>query len=295
MNDKRCIDVACDDARFAAGDIWRFEMLRFLRVMGVVVLANGVCVAQMGPPACPVAGGKKASSGAPAATRPTVAATVATAEADAADPSVLVAAEPMENFGVVRYRLQDYGECVGGGGCYWADLDAQARRAETALDGLLVGRKVGEKLALVLDIDETSLSNYCEMKREDFGFLAPMFNAWAVSSEADMAISGTLRLFIKARAAGLEVFFITGRAGEQRTATAKNLEAAGYKGWKGLSLREGPQKTMATVEYKSQERKKIVDAGYRIVMSVGDQWSDLDGEPKAEVSVKLPNPFYYIP
>ena len=26
---------------------------------------------------------------------------------------------------------------------------------------------------------------------------------------------------------------------------------------------------MATVAYKSQERKKIVDAGYRIVMSVG--------------------------
>jgi predicted secreted acid phosphatase len=52
---------------------------------------------------------------------------------------------------------------------------------------------------------------------------------------------------------------------------------------------------MATVEYKSEERKKIVDAGYRIVMSVGDQWSDLNGEPRAEISVKLPNPFYYIP
>jgi predicted secreted acid phosphatase len=46
---------------------------------------------------------------------------------------------------------------------------------------------------------------------------------------------------------------------------------------------------MGTVEYKSAERKKIVDAGYRIVMSVGDQWSDLDGESRAEVSVKLPN------
>ena len=110
-----------------------------------------------------------------------------------------------------------------------------------------------------------------------------------------MAVPGTLRLFNKARAAGVEVFFITGRAGEQSAATAKNLEAAGYKGWKGLSLREGPQKTMATVAYKSEERKKIVDAGYRIVMSVGDQWSDLDGEAKAEISVKLPNPFYYLP
>lgn len=69
----------------------------------------------------------------------------------------------------------------------------------------------------------------------------------------------------------------------------------GIRDGKGLSLRVGAQKTMGTVGYKSTERKKIVDAGYRIVMSVGDQWSELDGQPKAEVSVKLPNPFYYLP
>jgi acid phosphatase len=265
-----------------------------VRWVGVWALAGGVCVPQVGPPVCPVAAGKTASTRT-AAARPSVAAARATAEAAAADPSVLVAAEPMENFGVARYRLEDYADCVGTGGCYWADVDAQAKRAEMALDGLVAGRKAGERLALVLDVDETSLSNYCEMKREDYGFLATMFNAWEVSSEADIALPGTLRLFHRARAAGVEVFFITGRPGEQKAATAKNLEAAGYKGWKGLSLREGPQKNMATVEYKSQERKKIVDAGYRIVMSVGDQWSDLNGDARAEISVKLPNPFYYLP
>jgi acid phosphatase len=272
------------------------EMRRFLRLMGVVVISGAVGVAQVGPPSCPAIAGRPASGGSvTAGARPTVAAVRATAEAAAADPSVLVSAEPMENFGVARYRLEDYAECVGGVGCYWADLDAQTKRAEVALDGMVARRKAGEKLALVLDIDETSLSNYCEMKREDYGFLSVMFNAWEVSSDADMALPGTLRLFNRARAAGLEVFFITGRPGDQRAATAKNLAAAGYKGWKGLSLREGPQKTMPTVEYKSEERKKIVDAGYRIVMSVGDQWSDLNGEPRAEISVKLPNPFYYIP
>jgi acid phosphatase len=266
-----------------------------LRWIGVWTLAGGVCTAQVVPPVCPVAGKTVVSGGRSAALRPSVTAARATAEAAAADPSVLVAAEPMENFGVARYRLEDYADCVGEGGCYWADVDAQAKRAERAFDGLVAMRKTGERLALVLDVDETSLSNYCEMKREDYGFLATMFNAWEVSSEADVALPGTLRLFNRARAAGLEVFFITGRPGEQKAATAKNLEAAGYKGWKGLSLREGPQKTMATVEYKSQERKKIVDAGYRIVMNVGDQWSDLNGDARAEISVKLPNPFYYLP
>jgi predicted secreted acid phosphatase len=104
-----------------------------------------------------------------------------------------------------------------------------------ALDGLVARRKAGEKLALVLDIDETSLSNYCEMKREDYGFFATMFNAWEVSSEADMALPGTLRLFHRAQAAGVDVFFITGRPGDQRAVTVKNLEAAGYRG-EGRSL-----------------------------------------------------------
>jgi acid phosphatase len=266
-------------------------MWRFLRVTCVVVLVCGVAVAQVGPPVCPVPPGATSR----VAVRPSAGAALATAEAGAADPSVLVAAEPMENFGVARYRLEDYADCVGSGGCYWADLDAQARRAEFALEKEIATRKAGERLALVLDIDETSLSNYCEMKREDYGFLSAMFNAWEVSPGADIAIPGTLRLFNKAIAAGVDVFFITGRADQQREATARNLEAAGYKGSKGLSLRVGAQKTMSTVEYKSAEREKIVAAGYRIVMSVGDQWSDLNGEPRAEISVKLPNPFYYIP
>jgi hypothetical protein len=31
------------------------------------------------------------------------------------------------------------------------------------------------------------------------------------------------------------------------------------------------------------------------VLNVGDQFSDLKGIPREELSVKLPNPFYYIP
>lgn len=270
----------------------RAKVAVVLRWIGVMALVGGVGAAQVGPPVCPLRAGEKART--PAA-RPSVTEARATAEAGAADPSVVVAAEPMENFGVARYRLEDYADCVGTGGCYWADVDAQAKRAEAALDAVVAVRKAGEKLALVLDIDETSLTNYCEMKREDYGFISVPFNEWAVSPAADMALPGTLRLFNRARAAGIEVFFITGRPGEQKAATAKNLTAAGYKGWKGLALREGAEKTMATIEYKSQERKKIVDAGYRIVMNVGDQWSDLNGEPRGEISVKLPNPFYYLP
>ena len=270
-----------------------------LRFAGVVLLCAAVGQAQIPtpattPPACPVTPGSPQVSITPAK-RPTAEQIKATAETAAADPSMIIASEAVPNFGVERYRLADYAECTGDGGCYWADLDAQTRRAEAMLDRAIASAKSGEKLAVVLDIDETSLSGFCELRREDYGFLLAQFNKWVASPEASMPIPGTLRLFNKARAAGLEVFFITGRSDDLREATAKNLALAGYKDWKGLALRTGPQKQMKTVAYKSEERKKIVDAGYRIVLNMGDQWSDLNGEPRGEVSVKLPNPFYYLP
>jgi HAD superfamily, subfamily IIIB (Acid phosphatase) len=224
----------------------------------------------------------------------------------AKDAHALLSAEPMENFGIARDRLADYADCVGNEGCYWADLDAQYKRAEAALAVELAKAKHGEKLAVVMDIDETTLSGYCEIKREDFGFIGPMFNGWVVTPEAAVAIPGALRLFNEAKAGGAAVYFITGRPGvpdyslahpgaDQTAATARNLEAAGFHGWTGLQLRNGAENAMKTIEYKSGERQRIVDKGYRIVMSVGDQWSDLLGDPQAEVNVKLPNPFYFLP
>ena len=227
--------------------------------------------------------------------RPSVESARSTAETEAADASVMVAAEPLENFGVARYRLQAYGDCVGNGGCYWQDLDAQLKRGEMAFAAELARQKKGDKLALVLDIDETTLSSYCEMKREDFGYIAEMFNTWVVRPEAAVGIAGTLRIYRAARAAGVAVFFLTGRPEEQRAGTERNLRAVGYDGWAGVLLRDAAEKEMPTVTYKSGERAKIVARGYTLVMSVGDQWSDLMGEPKAALSVKLPNPFYYLP
>jgi hypothetical protein len=244
-----------------------------------------------GPPVCGV--GK-----APAGHRMSAEAARAEQEAGARSVSALLSAEPIENFGIERYRLADYADCVGDGGCYWADLDAQYKRAERALAE--AKKDDGKKLAMVMDIDETTLSSYCEMERESFGYIDAMWNGWVVSPEAAVAIPGALRLFGEAKTAGVAVFFITGRPGtggatDQTAATAKNLEAAGFHGWTGLRLRNGDENSMATIAYKSSERKKIVEDGYRIVLSVGDQWSDLLGDSQADVSVKLPNPFYFLP
>jgi predicted secreted acid phosphatase len=269
-----------------------------------------------GPPPCAPSSTSKATTS-PQTPRPTAQAIQATADAGAADPTVLSTLEP-PNFGVTRYRLLDYYECVGSSGCYWNDLDAQTLRADAELTGLLAAHRAttpetarAQKLALVLDIDETSLTSYCEEKREDFGYIPSMFDAWIVSPEASIPIPGTLRLFQHARAAGVSVFFITGRPGkgtpnDQTLPTARNLATAGYSDWQGLILRDLSELALPTTAYKSLERARLIARGYRIILSVGDQWSDLQDPPpspqnklrpssRAEISVKLPNPFYYLP
>lgn len=277
------------------------SLLAFLLIAGTAVAqAPSVPTEHYGPPSC---------TAEPKTLAPYVD-SVARAHSEqqegATDAHSLPSAEPLENFGIQRLRLADYADCRGPNGCYWADLDAQYHRAEEALDAQIAHSHKGEKLAVVMDIDETTLSGYCEMKREDFGYISTMFNAWVISPDASVAIPGALRFFKRAQAAGVAVFFITGRPGvpdygvatqrsDQTAATAANLKAAGFSGWTGLQLRNGSENSMHTIEYKSEERRRIVYQGYRILLSVGDQWSDLLGDPKAEVSVKLPNPFYFLP
>jgi hypothetical protein len=214
-------------------------------------------------------------------------------KAGRSQPGFLSMPEP-ENFGLLRYRLAEYAACADRSHCYWSDLQSQLDRASAELKRLVATRKRNEKLAMVLDIDETSLSSYCVLLREGFANSPAHYAEWLTSPDASIAIPGTLALYNQALADNVSVFFITGRSHELTGATARNLRLAGYDHWSGLILRSEEELTTDTTWYKSSHRAEIAK-DYRIVLSVGDQWSDLNGTPHAEVSVKLPNPFYFLP
>jgi len=205
-----------------------------------------------------------------------------------------VTQEPTPNLGQLKTRLIAYHDCLRPRGCYVPDLNRQSDLAIAYLQRRVARVKPGEKLALVLDIDETALSNWDEEAQDDFGYIANDWNVWVEKKQA-APIAGTLRLYNEAQKHNVAVFFITGRSAAQTSATMENLNAAGYHDWTGLAMRGPHPSGQTTAEYKSGERRKIVEAGYRIVLNVGDQMSDLTGSPHAELSVKLPNPFYYIP
>ena len=149
----------------------------------------------------------------------------------------------------------------------------------------------GKKLALVLDIDETSLSNYDAINADNFTF-GPNSQAEA-TNETGKVIPSTLELFNLAKQNGVAVFFITGRRENTRAHTESNLTREGYSGWQQLFLKPDAS-TDTTVQYKSGARAAIEGQGYRIVANVGDQYSDLAGGHE-DIGFKLANPFYFLP
>ena len=201
--------------------------------------------------------------------------------------------ESIQNLDNVKAQLRAYHDCTRPTLCYEHDLDLQANRAIAFLHRRAAHAMPDQKLVVILDIDETTLSNYDEMTSADFAYDSARFNAWVDSAKAP-AIAGTLRLYKEAQRLGVSVVFITGRTESQRAVTELNLRNAGFDNWQQLVLRQPDEESATAQDYKSAARGRIAGSGYKIILNVGDQWSDLRGKYLAEYSVKYPDPFYLL-
>jgi predicted secreted acid phosphatase len=187
-------------------------------------------------------------------------------------------------------------------GAYQRDLEAVATLAASWIDSRAASVK---RPALVLDIDETALSNWEILKRDDFGrpiagpcdlaIDAPC-GGWATWDQLgrDPAIAPTLQVFQRARALSVAVFFITGRPESQRAATERNLTSVGYDGYAKLYMVPDDAHFASAVDFKAPIRAEIERIGYTIIENMGDQPSDLFGG-HAEKDYLLPDPFYRVP
>ena len=134
-------------------------------------------------------------------------------------------------------------------GTYDSELNAVAADARAYVE-----RRASEvnKPAIVLDIDETSLSNAPVELASDFAYLTGIpcvldpeshagapglkgpcgFGEWVALARAP-AIDGTLALYQAAKQHKVAVFFITSRHEDERAATEANLKAAGFEAGTG--------------------------------------------------------------
>lgn len=201
---------------------------------------------------------------------------------------VLYAEEP-KNLESAKQELIHYHDS----GEYNKDLARVSQQAQAYLKTRIEkNKKANKKLAIVLDIDETALSNYANMVKLNFGGTLAEIDE-AAGKGLDPVIEPTLKLYQFAKAHHVAVFFITGRRERYLRATEANLEKAGYKEWDGLYLlpNEDHEKSLAT--FKTAIRKKLVEQGYDIVLTMGDQKVDLSGG-FADKGFKLPGPYYLV-
>ncbi|MCK5076630.1 MAG: HAD family acid phosphatase [Calditrichia bacterium] len=156
-------------------------------------------------------------------------------------------------------------------------------------------KKEKVKYAVVMDIDETTLSNLEFELRYGFGFAPGIWHEWIMEANAK-AIPASKKFFDWALKNKIAIFFVTGRRAVtdkiEDDPTAINLKKEGFTGYKKLYLKPKTGKII-TIEYKSSARKEIMEMGYTIIANIGDQWSDLEGG-YAKKSFKLPNPMYFV-
>jgi len=150
-----------------------------------------------------------------------------------------------------------------------SDVAAVTGPAQTYIDGRVAANTSGAKLAIVLDIDNTSLESHFEG-----GYPTP-------------ATPPVLALAKDAHGRGVSVFFVTARVNLIDEATKYNLTTVGFT-INGLYSRSLFDLASNVGDFKTAQRKKIEAAGYDIVANIGNSATDLTGG-YADQTYKLPD------
>jgi acid phosphatase len=150
---------------------------------------------------------------------------------------------------------------------------------------------IPKNAAFVFDVDETALSNWSYEINYDFGYIKRHWDEWVDSAKAP-AIPHVKRFYDSLVAKNIKIIFITGRKHNQYDLTYQNLVNEGYTKIDTLICKPTEYSSKKAVEYKSTKRREL-SSKYRIIGSIGDQWSDLEGGWTI-LKVKLPNYMYFI-
>ncbi|MEY9839650.1 HAD family acid phosphatase [Streptacidiphilus sp. EB103A] len=150
-----------------------------------------------------------------------------------------------------------------------ADATAATAPAQAYLQQRVAAASSTDRLAIVLDIDNTALASYFSS-----GYPVP-------------ATPPVLALAQYATAHGVKVFFVTGRPELIDEITEYNLTQVGYT-VDGLYSRNVLELLESLQTFKTAARKQIEGDGYDIVANVGNSASDLAGG-YADATFKLPD------
>jgi 5'-nucleotidase (lipoprotein e(P4) family) len=156
----------------------------------------------------------------------------------------------------------------------------------------LSNQELNESSTVVLDIDETVLSNYNHTKEIGFGFRIDIWNEWLNQGNAQV-VPQMKRFYDYLISKKIKIVFLTGRYEATRESTIRNLTNQGFTQFDTLITRSLSEEKLPAAKFKEGKRIELSEKGYNIIMCVGDQMSDLEGK-YVGYKVKLPNYLYKL-
>ena len=188
------------------------------------------------------------------------------------------------NLSVAREKVKQYYES----GKFDEELNLVIEEAKENFSTV----QFNENSFVIFDVDETALDNYGLAEQMGFGYVYEMNKKWNAELKAP-AIEQVKKLYDFLLSKGAKIIFLTGRNFPEYEATYQNLKKAGYTVFDTLITQIGDEKKMKAQDFKSAKRVWLTEQGYEIVGTVGDQWSDLEGEYHG-IQIKIPNYLYLI-
>ncbi len=186
------------------------------------------------------------------------------------------------NLSIARESVKEYYES----GKFDEELDNVIRDAKDKFSKI----EFTESSVVIFDVDETALNNYEISKKMGYGYVYEMVYEWTQDAKVP-AFPQVKELYDYLLSKGSKIIFLTARGYDEYDATYKNLINQGYNGFDTLLTKSKNEYEMKSLEFKSSKRVELIEMGYEIIGTVGDQWSDLEG-PHHGIQVKIPNYLY---
>lgn len=148
-----------------------------------------------------------------------------------------------------------------------------------------------QNAAIISDIDETIIntSGYYKNNKD---YDRQKWKDWADKSEG-LPKQNVIDFLKWAKQKGYKVFLLTGRSNSIRESTIQNLNKLDIP-YDELYMRPENFENTSAKYFKRKIRQMLTEKGYKIIINIGDQQSDLDGG-FALKRIKLHNPIYIIP
>lgn len=207
---------------------------------------------------------------------------------------------PPPNISCVKSAVTKYYETntVNGKTEFENDVTAITQKAEKYLNQRLAHKNKAKKLAIILDIDDTSVSNYALIKGRDYKDTKDDYDLTYKDLTLPV-IKPILSFYNDAIKDGVSVFFVSFRNTHNskidiQKNTIATLRNAGYSDWAGIYFPTPNDAKQPSCAFKIKVRENIEKQGYDIVLNIGDQDGDLIGG-HADRTYKIPNPLYVIP